>query len=90
MEFEEEENILNKLKTFDKKDIVICQTGFINSRFTINCLKYKVEYDILKLEDKYKVKYITINLNQIYKYEIKDKKIVMNLDNDIVIELYII
>ena len=39
MEFEKEKNILNELKIFDEKNIVICQTGFINSRFTINCLK---------------------------------------------------
>ncbi len=90
MEFEKEKNILNELKIFDEKNIVICQTGFINSRFTINCLKYKVEYDILKLEDTEKEQYITINLNQIYKYEIKDKKIVINLDNDTVIGIYII
>ena len=90
MEFEKEKNILNELKTIDKKNTVICQNGFINSRFTINCLKYKVEYDILKLEDTEKEQYITINLNQIYKYEIKSKKIVINLDNDTEIEIYII
>lgn len=89
MKLEKEENILNELKKINPREIIICQTGFINSRFKIDCLKYKVEHDILKLEDTDKEQYITINLNQIYKYEIKDKKIKMYLDNDTAIEVLI-
>lgn len=89
MKLEKEENILNELKKINPREIIICQTGFINSRFKIDLLKYKVEHDILKLEDTDKEQYITINLNQIYKYEIKDKKIKMYLDNDTAIELLI-
>ena len=90
MEHEKEKKILSEIGMFDKKSIVIRETGFINSKFIINCLKYKIEYDILELADTKQEQYITINLNQIYKYEIKNKKIKIYLDNDTEIEIYII
>lgn len=89
MEDRKEEEILNKLEKFKEKKIVICQTGFIQNKFTINCLKYKIEYDTLIIYEKDEEKYICINLNQIYKYELKDNYLKMYLDNDTIIELLI-
>lgn len=79
------ENILNELKRKDGKKIVICQTGFISTKFLVNCLSYKMEYDILTVQDEKEGVYLTINLNQVYKYEIRDSKIKIYLDNDTVI-----
>ena len=37
------ENLLNELRRKNGKRIVICQTGFISTKFLVNCLNYKVE-----------------------------------------------
>lgn len=79
------ENILNELKRKNGKRIVICQTGFISTKFLVNCLNYKIEIDTLTIKDEKEGVYLTINLNQVYKYEIKDNKIKIYLDNDTVI-----
>lgn len=79
------ENILNELKRKNGKRIVICQTGFISTKFLVNCLNYKIEIDTLIIKDEKEGVYLTINLNQVYKYEIKDNKIKIYLDNDTVI-----
>ena len=79
------ENILNELKRKNGKRIVICQTGFISTKFLVNCLSYKIEIDTLTINDETEGVYLRINLNQVYKYEIKDNKIKIYLDNDTVI-----
>lgn len=79
------ENILNDLKRKDGKRIVICQTGFISTKFLVNCLSYKIDIDTLTIEDEKEGVYLSINLNQVYKYEIKDNKTKIYLDNDTVI-----
>ncbi len=79
------ENILNELKRKNEKRIVICQTGFISTKFLLNCLSYKIEIDTLTIKDEKEGVYLSINLNQVYKYEIKDNKIKIYLDNDTVI-----
>ena len=79
------ENILNDLKRKDGKRIVICQTGFISTKFLVNCLSYKIDIDTLTIEDEKEGVYLSINLNQVYKYEIKDYKTKIYLDNDTVI-----
>ena len=65
------ESILNELNKKDGKRIIICQTGFISTKLTIQDEKEGV--------------YLSINLNQVYKYEIKDSKIKIYLDNDSII-----
>ena len=79
------ENILNELKRKDGKRIIICQTGFISTKFLVNCLNYRIEYDTLTIQDEKEGVYLSINLNQVYKYEIKDSKIKIYLDNDSII-----
>ena len=79
------ENILNELKRKDGKRIIICQTGFISTKFLENCLNYRIEYDTLTIQDEKEGVYLSINLNQVYKYEIKDSKIKIYLDNDSII-----
>lgn len=79
------ENILNELKRKNGKRIVICQTGFISTKFLVNCLSYEIEIDTLTIKDEREGVYLSINLNQAYKYEISDNKIKIYLDNDTVI-----
>lgn len=85
MKNEIREKILNELKRKDGKRIVIFQTGFISTKFLVNSLNYKIEYDTLTIKDEKEEVYLCINLNQVYKYEIQDNKIKVYLDNDTVI-----
>ncbi len=85
MQDELRDNILKELKKEDGKRIIICQTGFISTIFLVNCLSYKIEYDTLTIKDGKEGVYLSINLNQVYKYETKDNKIKIYLDNDTVI-----
>ena len=79
------ENLLNELRRKNGKRIVICQTGFISTKFLGNCLNYKVEIDTLTIKDEEQEVYLSINLNQVYKYDIKDNKVKLYLDNDTII-----
>ena len=79
------ENILDELRRKNGKRIVICQTGFISTKFLVNCLNYKVEIDTLTIKDEEQEVYLCINLNQVYKYDIKDNKVKLYLDNDTII-----
>lgn len=79
------ENLLNELRRKNGKRIVICQTGFISTKFLVNCLNYKVEIDTLTIKDEKQEVYLSINLNQVYKYDIKDNKVKLYLDNDTII-----
>ena len=79
------ENLLNELRRKNGKRIVICQTGFISTKFLVNCLNYKVEIDSLTIIDEEQEVYLSINLNQVYKYDIKDNKVKLYLDNDTII-----
>ena len=86
---DKKEVILKELINFKEKQVVIHQTGFIDAKFTINCLEYKIEYDTLMIKDDNEEKYIFINLNQIYKYEINNNEIKIYLDNDTIIQFLI-
>ena len=79
------ENLLNELRRKNGKRIVICQTGFISTKFLVNWLNYKVEIDTLTIKDEEQEVYLSINLNQVYKYDIKDNKVKLYLDNDTII-----
>ena len=76
-----------KLKEFIGKSVTITQNGFVESTYSINKLKYAIEYDILNIIDENSENYIKINLNQVYKLENKEDKIILYLDNDITITL---
>ena len=79
------DNILNELRRKNGKRIVICQTGFISTKFLVDCLNYKIEIDTLTIKDDKQEVYLSINLNQVYKHDIKDDKVKLYLDNDTVI-----
>ncbi len=75
------------LDDFIEKDVMINQSGFIESTYSINKLKYIIEYDILNIIDENSKNSIKINLNQVYKFENEIDKIIFYLDNDIKITL---
>lgn len=75
------------LDGFIEKDVMINQSGFIESTYSINKLKYIIEYDILNIIDENSKNSIKINLNQVYKFENEIDKIIFYLDNDIKITL---
>ena len=50
-------------------------------------LMYKIQDDILNLRDEVKEVYLSLNLNQVYKIEISENKIILFLDNDTEIEI---
>ncbi len=73
------EKILNN---FIEKAVIINQNGFVESTYSINKLKYFVEYDVLNIIDDNSNNSIKINLNQVYKIENEKDKIIFYLDND--------
>ena len=75
------------LSLFIEKTAIINQFGFIESTYSINKLKYSIEYDILNIIDENSKNYIKINLNQVYKIEDEESKIKFYLDNDTTITL---
>ena len=79
-------NINNQLEkilsNFIKKNIIVNQSGFLESAYHIENLQYFIKNDILNVEDKNSNVYIKINLNQIYKIENKKDKVLLFLDND--------
>ena len=75
------------LDGFIEKDVMINQSGFSESTYSINKLKYIIEYDILNIIDENGKNSIKINLNQVYKFENEIDKIIFYLDNDIKITL---
>lgn len=81
------ENLKEKINTWNGKDIIILQKGFLESKFEIESLSYKVEYEVLKINSQNNKNYIKINLNQIYEIEIKNNEIEIYLDNDIKVNL---
>ena len=80
-------NLEEKLNEFIGKNITITQDGFLKNEYSINKLKYFIEYEILNITDEESKNYLTINLNQIYKMMINEKDIKLYLDNDTIISL---
>lgn len=74
-----------KLNEFVEKSVTITQDGFFKNKYSINKLKYFIEYEILNITDEESKNYLKINLNQIYKTEINEKDIKLYLDNDTII-----
>lgn len=75
------------LNNFIEKAVRISQSGFVESTYSINKLKYFIEYDILNILDDNSKNSIKINLNQVYKIENEKDKIIFYLDNDTTITL---
>lgn len=63
----------------------------ISGMFTIHKLNFMQKYDILRLEDKITSTFLEINLNQVYstKVSVDCNKILMRLDYDVDIDIYI-
>lgn len=80
MKIEEIEKNLSK-----KKDVIIYQQGFIESKFEILNIKYDIKEDILNINNN--DSYFKININQIY--DVKDERgsIILFLDNDTQIKI---
>ena len=81
---QEIEKILN---TWKGKNIIVEQEGFIESKYEIENLNYKVKCEILNIFVQEEEYYIKINLNQVYKIEKEKNEIKLYLDNDICINL---
>lgn len=81
------EKLIKTLEKFNQKNIKINQTGFISNQVFIKKLKYKIEYDVLKIEDIQEEIYVYINLNQVYETQIEDTQILLKLDNDTQIKM---
>lgn len=81
------DNLEKILSLFIEKTVIILQNGFIESTYSINKLKYSIEYDILNIIDENSKNYIKINFNQVYKIKNEKDKIIFYLDNDATISL---
>ena len=75
------------LENLRDKPIKISQTGFLINQFFIDKLMYKIQNDILNLRDEVKEVYLSVNLNQVFKIEISENKIILFLDNDLEIQI---
>lgn len=83
----EDNNLKGKLDNFEGKSVLVTQEGFLQSKFTIQSLKYEIKYDILSILDENAQNYLNINLNQVYKLDISGTGIIFYMDEDIKISL---
>ena len=83
------DNLEEGLNKFIGRSAIIIQNGFIESEYSIEKLKYCIEYEILTIADEEDTNYIQININQIYKIEKSEKEIKFFLDNDLNITIKI-
>lgn len=56
------EEILNE---FIGTNVIIIQNGFIECKYSIEKLKFIIEYEVLTIADEESTNYLKINLNQI-------------------------
>ena len=80
-------DLVKILNSFIEKVVIINLSGFVEGTYSINKLKYFIEYDILNILDDNSKNYLKINLNQVYKIENEKDKIIFYLDNDTTIIL---
>ena len=78
-----------KLNEFKGTNAIIIQKGFIECEYSIEKLKYSIEYENLTIADEESTNYLKINLNQIYNTDKNDKEIKFYLDNDLNITIKI-
>lgn len=84
-----DDNLEEKLREFIGKNVIITQSGFLENKYSIQKLKYFIEYEVLNITDERSKNYLKINLSQIYKIRINKKNIKLYLDNDTIIYLVI-
>ena len=75
------------LKGLQNQSIEIKITGCIESNFSIEKLEYSLEKDILEIKDKESKGNISVNLNQAYQVEEKERKLQVYLDNDLMVQI---
>ena len=76
-----------KLNEFIGTNAIIMQNGFIEVKWSIEKLKYSIEYETLTIADEESTNYLKINLNQIYNIDKKDNEFKFYLDNDLNISI---
>lgn len=81
------EKIVPFLKGLQNQSIEIKITGCIESNFSIEKLEYSLEKDILEIKDKESKGNISVNLNQAYQVEEKERKLQVYLDNDLMVQI---
>lgn len=79
--------VKSKLNKSIGKSIEINQNGFLETKFMIQEMNYGINQEKLSITNKDKNSYICININQIYKIEFVEEKILLYMDNDTVITL---
>ena len=87
MENTKTNNLIESLKQFEKKPVIIRQMGFVSNQLFIDKLIYNIEFDTLNLKDELKDTYVSINLNQVYKIDYAEKEILLYLDDDTQIKI---
>lgn len=87
MENTKTNNLIESLKQFEKKPVIIRQMGFVSNQLVIDKIIYNIEFDTLNLKDDLKDTYVSINLNQVYKIDYAKKEILLYLDNDTQIKI---
>ena len=75
------------LEELQEKTVTVSQNGFIMNQFFIEKMMYKIQSDILNLRDRTKEVYLSLNLNQVYQFDIGKNSMVLFLDNDTEIQL---
>ena len=80
-------NLDKKINKFVEKKVTVVQEGFLESRYLLKNLQYKIEYEILSITDKESENLLKINLNQVYKILERENKIEFYLDEDTIIKL---
>ena len=81
------EKLKEKINVWEGNNIIVLQKGFLESKYEIENLSYKVEYEVLEINSKNNKNFIRINLNQIYELKTENSEIELYLDNDIKVHL---
>lgn len=77
-------NLKQNLNNFIEKNVEIFLDGFFKCNYVIYQFNYSIEGEILNIMDSKSENYMNINLNPVYKIEIKNC-IKLYLDNDIIV-----
>ena len=77
-------DLKENLNNFIEKNVEIFLDGFFKCNYVIYQFNYSIEGEILNIMDSKSENYININLNQVYKIEVKNC-IKLYLDNDIIV-----
>lgn len=79
--------IIENIKQFNKKKVILKQLGFLESKFVFEIFCYSLNNDILIIKDEKNDVFIKININEIYNLEMTEKAILIYMDNDTKIKL---